>query len=268
MVQPMLETACDADIAIPHRLWVYTNYDCNLSCTYCVAKSSPRAERRGMSMANFRQVVSETAEAGIEELFLTGGEPFILPDIVERLEVATSAMPTRVLTNAMLLQGARLERLLALRDRPLILQVSLDGHEAALHDAYRGSGAWAKTVESVRALTGLGFHVAIGATETPVNTASIDDLRAFVATLGIADKDFFVRPLARRGLSREGMELGVEDLVPEMTVNNDGVYWHPLTTEEDMLLTRRIFPIRGALELLHERYHAVLSTGAVPRPFR
>ena len=221
-----------------------------------------------MSMANFRQIVSESAESGIEELFLTGGEPFILPDIAERLDVATAAMPTRVLTNAMLLQGTRLERLLALRDRPLVLQVSLDGHEPGLHDAYRGRGAWAKTVESIGTLVGLGFHVAIGATETPVNTAHIDDLRAFIATLGIADEDFFVRPLAKRGFSGEGLELGVTDLVPEMTINNDGVYWHPLTTEEDMLLTRRVFPIRGALELLHERYHAVLSTGALPRQFR
>jgi len=25
-----------------HRLWLYTNYDCNLSCSYCVAESFVR----------------------------------------------------------------------------------------------------------------------------------------------------------------------------------------------------------------------------------
>lgn len=28
------------------KLWIYTNYDCNLRCTYCVAESSPLTPRR------------------------------------------------------------------------------------------------------------------------------------------------------------------------------------------------------------------------------
>ena len=27
---------------VGQRLWVYTNFDCNLACTYCCAESSPR----------------------------------------------------------------------------------------------------------------------------------------------------------------------------------------------------------------------------------
>ena len=43
--------------AILPRLWVYTNFDCNLQCRYCVARSSPRAERRGLAMHDFRRLV-------------------------------------------------------------------------------------------------------------------------------------------------------------------------------------------------------------------
>src|SRR5262245_53269667 len=28
------------------RLWLYTNFDCNLSCDYCCVRSSPKAPRR------------------------------------------------------------------------------------------------------------------------------------------------------------------------------------------------------------------------------
>ena len=32
--------------SLPWKLWIYTNYDCNLRCSYCVARSSPNAPRR------------------------------------------------------------------------------------------------------------------------------------------------------------------------------------------------------------------------------
>ena len=260
--------SCAAEIAIPQRLWVYTNYDCNLSCSYCVAESHPRAERRGIAGGPFRQLVVEAAELGFRELFLTGGEPFLLPDIHEKIALAVSLLPTTVLTNGMLLSGSRLERLLPFREARLTLQISIDGHLPELHDAYRGTGAWAKAVERIRELKRLGFKVAIGATETPINAAHIPELRQFVAALGIAEEEFFIRPLARRGFSTEGSELGASDLVPELTVNNDGYYWHPLTTAPDLLVTKSLFPLRNALTMLHDQYHAVLASGGRPRPFK
>ena len=259
---------CEAGVLLPSRLWLYTNYDCNLSCTYCVAESHPRAERRAIPLATFQQLIAEADEAGFTKFFLTGGEPFILPDIHERIASAIERRPTTVLTNAIVISGQRLERLLPLRDSALTLQVSLDGARPELHDAYRGPGVWAKTVDRIRELVSLGFHVAIGATETPANTGHIDELRIFVAALGVAEEDFFVRPLAKRGFSSEGIELGAADIVPELTVSNEGFYWHPLTTGPDLLLTKRLFPLRDALSLLHTQYHAVLRSGGRPRPFK
>lgn len=266
----MADTAleCSASFSAQSRLWIYTNYDCNLSCTYCVAESHPRAERRGIAVETFRRVIAEAAPLGVGRFFLTGGEPFILPDIAERIAIAASAGPTTVLTNAMLLDGRRLERILPLRALPLTLQVSLDGGRPELHDAYRGAGAWARTVDRIRALKRLGFHVAIGATETPVNADHVDELRIFVASLGIDSEDFFIRPLARRGFSSEGLQLDAADLEPELTITNEGVYWHPLTASPDLLVTKKIFPLVDALTLVHDQYHALLETGVRPRPFK
>ena len=39
---PEVEPAVGAS-TFDWKLWIYTNYDCNLSCTYCVAEASPRA---------------------------------------------------------------------------------------------------------------------------------------------------------------------------------------------------------------------------------
>jgi MoaA/NifB/PqqE/SkfB family radical SAM enzyme len=216
------------------KLWLYTNYDCNLKCSYCVAKSGPNAPRRALGLANVKRLVDEATALHFDHVFFTGGEPFLLNDIYEMLAYASARVKTTVLTNAMLIRGARLEKLKAIANDNLIVQVSLDGGLPKHHDAYRGSGTWQKTVDGIRTLQEVGFRVRIGTTETPANAKHLETLCAFHRSLGISEEDHFVRPLARRGYSREGLELGIVNLVPELTVNLDGVFWHPLSTDADM----------------------------------
>src|SRR5215813_12010379 len=87
---------------LPWKLWIYTNYDCNLRCSYCVAKSGPNAPRRAMGLANVKRLVDEAVSLGFVHVFFTGGEPFLLNDIYEMLAYASARVRTSVLTNAML----------------------------------------------------------------------------------------------------------------------------------------------------------------------
>ncbi len=241
--------------SISKKLWVYTNFDCNLWCTYCVAESSPRTARRALSIQEIQQLVDEAEALGFERLFFTGGEPFILEDIYEKLAYASYRFPTTVLTNAMLFRGKRLQKLRRIANPNLSIQVSLDGAQPGPHDAYRGKGTWTKTVVGIRQLVIEGFHVCISTTETPANSSQIDELRAFVHELGIAEQDHFIRPLTRRGFSEEGMEISTENLSPEVTVSADGVYWHPLVSPSDgeMLVSKQIFPLVKAVECIQQR---------------
>jgi hypothetical protein len=43
------------------------------------------------------------------------------------------------------------------------------------------------------------------------------------------------------------MDVGKQTLLPEITINVDGVYWHPLSTDPDMLVTEQIFPLSDAV---------------------
>ena len=232
----------NAVTTFPWKLWIYTNYDCNLSCTYCVAESTPHAPRRAIGLENACRLVDEALELGFKEIFFTGGEPFILDEIYNMLAYATGRVKTTVLTNAMLFSSRRLERLKAVANPNLTVQVSLDGGRAEHHDAYRGPGTWAKTVTGIRKLQENGFRVRLSSTETPANSDHLQELHAFRRGLGIADEDHFVRPLARRGFSREGVDVGTDSLVPEITVTLDGIYWHPLASPSsaDMLVMQEI----------------------------
>lgn len=219
-------------------------------------------------MLDHRRLVDEAVECGIEEIFLTGGEPFLLPDIADRIRVSANRIPTTVLTNAMLFRGFRLAALESLVAVPVRFQVSLDGPDGPTHDAIRGTGSWEKAVAGIRQLVCLGFEVSISTTQTTPNRGLEEQTRDFVAGLGVAPQNHFFRPLARRGFSDEGMEVAAATLEPEVTVSREGVFWHPLACEDDLLVSRRIFPLASAIEEAHSLHHKVLESGGLPQRFR
>jgi MoaA/NifB/PqqE/SkfB family radical SAM enzyme len=260
--------------ALQWKLWIYTNYDCNLRCSYCVAKSSPNAPRRALGLANVQRLVDEAVALGFDHIFFTGGEPFLLNDIYDMLAYSSAQVKTTVLTNAMLLkqrlpgsEKTRLDRLCEIAREAgdnLIVQVSLDGGRPEDHDAYRGAGTWAKTVEGIQLLQGRGFRVRLSTTETPVNSPHLHVVCEFHRSLGIPDEDHFIRPLARRGYSREGLDLGMHNLVPELTVNLDGVFWHPLSTDADMQVSKKMFPLGESVKRIQQQLETIATTGQAP----
>src|SRR5579871_4987342 len=106
--------ASDDNRPVGSRLWLYTNFDCNLRCDYCCVRSSPAAPRRELGLARIQRIAREGRELGVREIFVTGGEPFLLVDIAEILIACAAAAPTTVLTNSMLFSGRRLVALLSL----------------------------------------------------------------------------------------------------------------------------------------------------------
>lgn len=269
-VVPLFGTA-----AFPPRLWIYTNFHCNLACGYCVVASSPRARRRSVGRARFERLVDEAVAEGFEEIYVTGGEPFVEPDIVAMLSYAADRLPTVALTNAMLFTGRRRDDLRRLAERPgLVLQTSLDGAHAATHDAWRGAGSWAKAMDGLRLARSLGLPVRVAMTETPENRGEADDLRRVLAEVGIAGEDVVVRPLVARGFAVEADGLDVDDAgtVPELTVTADGVHWHPIggdvDASPDLLVARGEVPLAEAKRRVVERFLTLRQAdGSLPAAF-
>jgi pyruvate-formate lyase-activating enzyme len=230
------------DRPVGSRLWLYTNFDCNLHCDYCCVRSSPVAPRRELGLARVQQIAREAAELRVQEIFVTGGEPFLLEDIGEILLACASVAPTTVLTNGMLFAGRRGEGLQALpRDR-ITLQISLDSPTPELHDLHRGPGTWARTREGIQRARSLGFRVRLAATVS--TDAETEAFRQFLDEEQIAAEDRVIRRIALRGSATQGVALTRADLVPEVTITAEGVYWHPVGAQDaDLLVTHDIFPL-------------------------
>jgi Radical SAM superfamily len=232
----------DDNRPVGSRLWLYTNLDCNLHCDYCCVRSSPIAPRRELGLARVQRIAREAAGLGVKEIFVTGGGPFLLEDIGEILSSCAAAAPTTVLTNGMLFTGRRTESLQALpRDR-IVLQISLDSATPELHDLHRGPGTWARTREGIQRARAHGFRVRLAATVS--TDVDADAFRQFLDEEKIAAEDRVIRRIALRGSANEGVVVSRADLVPEVTITADGVYWHPVGAEDaDLLVTRDIFPL-------------------------
>ena len=233
------------------RLWLYTNFHCNLACDYCCVASSPQAPRRELGADRIRRLVREAADWGVRELFLTGGEPFLLPDIGTIINDCVGTLPTTVLTNGMVFKGRARRALESLPRDGLALQISLDSATPELHDLHRGAGSWAKAVAGIRLALSLGFRVRVAATVAAPAPGELTAFHDFLDELGIPRSDQLVRPIAAEGVASEGVSISRESLVPEVTVTAEGVYWHPVAATDDRaLVTRTIEPLTPALETI------------------
>ncbi|HLX11129.1 MAG TPA: radical SAM protein [Thermoanaerobaculia bacterium] len=142
---------------------------CNLACTHCFISCSPTNHTH--EMMRLPQVLGylrEAAELGVKELYFTGGEPFLNPDMEAILAAALAVCPATVLTNGLLLDPARCARLAALAGASpysLDLRVSLDGYDAASNDAVRGTGTFERVLAGLRNLAAVGLNPVVTVTE-------------------------------------------------------------------------------------------------------
>lgn len=235
------------------RLWLYSNFNCNLACDYCCAQSSPRAPARHLPVELARAAVSEFAEFthdGGTEVMITGGEPFLHPDLDGIIDAVVEHVPVTVLTNGMVFgRGNRRRTLEALDRERVTLQISLDSATPELHDRHRSAGSYARARAGITLARSLGFRVRIAATIDATDTEEVAALRELLDTEGVPAQDQIIRRIARQGFATSGVVLTRDDLYPEPTVAVDGVWWHPVgITDPKLRVTDSPLPIRAAID--------------------
>jgi hypothetical protein len=254
------------DSLMPRRLWLYTNYDCNLQCDYCCVVSGPRADPRRLPADRIRTVVDEAAAAGLERIFVTGGEPTLRPDLPELILYITDRLPMTLLTNAMLLRGPRWERLRPFVEagRPIVFQVSLDSANPDLHDLHRGRGAHARALGGITTLLATGARVRLAASLPEEHLDEIPRLHVLADSIGIAKDDRIFRPIALRGAASAGEPIRPEDVAPELTCDAQGWFWHPISNDPDMRLpVEAEASVADALVSVRARLETVIATRSV-----
>lgn len=228
---------------VGQRIWVYSNFDCNLACTYCCAESSPRATARRYPVELMDQTAREFAEVGGREVLFTGGEPFMHPELGELVRAAEGFQRT-ILTNAMIFSRGRRRQTLEDLDRSVTLQVSLDSATPQAHDRHRGEGSWARALDGIGLARSLGFRVRVAATLYDEDPEGVAALHARLDTERIDREDRLIRPVAAEGFADQGLHVSLDTLEPEPTLTVDGAWWHPVAvTNPNMRIADAPLPL-------------------------
>lgn len=165
----------------PHglrELWFHTGTACNLACPFCLEGSKPGDRRLArVSFNDVRPFIDEAIALGVAQLSFTGGEPFIVKDLIRILNYALDRAPCLVLTNGVDAVAKRIEKLapLSRKTHGLALRVSIDYADAARHDEGRGAGNFVNAWHALELLHRTGFRVSIARQmERGEDTAAVD----------------------------------------------------------------------------------------------
>ncbi len=245
------------------RLWFYSNYHCNLRCTYCLTESAPGVGRREFGNDEIISRAREGRDLGFTGFGVTGGEPFVLDYMPELLSALGSELPTVVLSNATVFNRRRLREMEPLADLPVQVQISLDRPDPDDNDEMRGPANFRKVVEAVPKLVERGIGVRIATTlEDPdsVDPEEMERLCELHRSIGVPDEDHVVRPILNRGRAKSndmGVPAGFEQLEPELTLTADGAFYSPFgptvragRLDTDMLVSRTTEPVQQPAETL------------------
>ena len=267
--EPAAGPVADAVAAgrLPGRVWFYSNYHCNLVCTYCLTESGPKVARRELSRDQMVEGARQARELGFTELGVTGGETFLMPWLPEALAEMAGSLPVVVLTNGTLFGRRLLDELEALAGLPVALQISLDRPDPDANDAMRGPQNFRKVIAAIPELVGRGITVRIATTMESIDDAELDRLCALHRELGVPDDDHVIRPIVARGRALDqglGVHAALPELPAELTITADGAFWSPFgptvrsgALDTDLLITRTTQPLsvpaEAQLRLLDDR---------------
>ena len=149
-------------------LWFNTGTLCNLACKNCYIESTPKNDRLVyLTHAEVVQYLDEiaTENIGTQEIGITGGEPFMNPDIIPIMETCMErGFKLLVLTNAMRPMMKCQDGLLKLHKTygdAMTLRISVDHFNPALHEDERGKNSWKPMMLGLQWLSDNKFNIDI-----------------------------------------------------------------------------------------------------------
>lgn len=172
---------------------------CALACRHCRAAAIPQRNPLELGTAEAFFLVDAVAECGKPIFILTGGDPFMRPDIFQIVEYAVArGLRTAVSPSATgRLTPASLQAIYRAGCRRISL--SLDAPDAPSHDAFRGvRGSFERTLHGVQMARDAGLEVQINTTISHYNFTRVVEMGELLRGLDIALWSvFFLVPVGR-----------------------------------------------------------------------
>jgi organic radical activating enzyme len=233
------------DLVELKTLWFNTGTQCNLSCENCYIESSPTNDK--LVYISAEEVAPYLDEIETDTMIgLTGGEPFINPNIQTIIELILSkGHQLLVLTNAYRVLKRHQDFLLKInKDFPgqLFLRISLDHYTKDVHEKERSEGTFDKTISQLQWLSDNNLQISIAGRSLTSETVD-EALKGYQKLLDqnginlklIQGENIIIFP-----------EMIPDESVPEITTDCWGIL--NKTPEQQMCATERMIVKRKGAE--------------------
>ena len=173
---------------------------CDLVCKHCRASAQEGAHPAELTHEQARALIDQVASFPRPPMMVfTGGDPLKRADLFDLLRYAVGRGIQPALTPSATplatMEAFRRAREAGVRG----LGISLDGADAATHDAFRGfDGSFARTLDMLENARALNMAVQVNTTITRRNVAQVDAIAELLAERAIAMwAVFFLVPVGR-----------------------------------------------------------------------
>ncbi len=193
----------------PRLIFWEVTKGCNLRCIHCRATATELSSPTDLPTRTALDIIDQIAAAFNPILVLSGGEPLFRNDIFQLARHATDkGLRVALATNGTLVTKA-VARMIADSGVKRV-SISLDGADAATHDAFRGiPGAFEAALYGFRNLKEIGVSVQINTTVARHNADQLPEILELAKTIGAdALHTFLLVPVGC------GVDIAAEQMVP------------------------------------------------------
>lgn len=237
-------------------------YRCDSRCVACNIWKASESRRHEMDLDEIKSAFTSNHNflRDVTSIQLTGGEPFLRPDLPAIVSVINENLPNCsfwIPTNGMspmTVEKTTKEILSILGRKGLGISVSIDG-VGRTHDKMRGvDGSYLRAVETARRLSSLrnnasSLKLSIGMTLTTENYRELRDVYALARGLGA---EFSFRPVNFSDIyyRNVGSDLALKDSVNELNPTVEGI-WRDIVKQKGVLRAApTIYYMRGAIRYI------------------
>lgn len=155
---------------------------CNLKCRHCYQQRPNSVS--GVDSNNLMKVAEQLVKEKIFQVTLTGGEPLLVPELLDLIIfLSKNKIRPRITTNGFLINQMAID---IFRDYNVKVQVSLDSSDEIEHNYIRNNdSAYSKAIEALNLLVKNKCDVSIGFCANRLNYYRIEDVIRLALKLGV-----------------------------------------------------------------------------------
>lgn len=187
----------------PYDVEIHLTHSCNLKCIHCFQESKPYDKKYNeLNPQKWLDIFDQLEEMNTQSIRFSGGEPLYYKGFDYIInKIIGKRFAINILTNGLLINDQNID---ALSSPNVTLNISLDGHNAEMHEYLRGKGTFQKLIKNLKKLAANNADVRISSTLHKKNIPYIEELVKLLIDVGIKSIGFIlIEPAGRAVINKE-----------------------------------------------------------------